>query len=111
MALKLQLCFVSYFTGAKSCHGQLYPRNDGLGVRCVPVVSAASVLLEGPEALWLRARSSSAQPLLSLHPSASQHGIFWCLGIAQFTVCCTSSNSHCSSSHLSGQSFLALGCS
>lgn len=68
---------MSYFTGAKSCHGQLYPRNGSLGVRCVPVASTASVLLEGSEALWLRASSSSAQPLLSLHPSASQHGIFW----------------------------------
>lgn len=71
---------MSYFTGAKSCHGQLYPRNSNLGGRCVPIVSTASMLLEDSEALGLRASSSSAQPLLSLNLTMEYYGLLLVLG-------------------------------
>lgn len=105
---------MSYFTGAKSCLGQLYHRSFSSGVRWVPG-SAAALLFEGSEALGLTVSTSSAQFSLSLYQS--QHlfspwnvlGCFWCLGTALFTVC-TSSNSYrssCISAAPVGWSFLA----
>lgn len=69
---------MSYFTGAKSCLGQLCHRSFSSGVRWVPV-SAAALLFEGSETLGLTISTSSAQPSLSLYQS--QHVTVECSGL------------------------------